>query len=337
MPCRNYNRFKSSLSVALLMSKISQTQKIIHILQAKPLKTFGAREIAEAIVTQYSEDYLEKRENPRFVDDRAFISQIVAEIGAQKDALLKNPHIFWQDKPRPRVYWYDPDKTQSQTIVDKNKEDEASNEVNSLIETNNSVNNDVLTEHQLYPLLVEYLKSELNLFCQRIDEKRSKNQRGNGGNQWLHPDIVAMQPVDKDWNELVRACVQKGGGQRVRLWSFEVKKELNSSNVRMSFFQAVSNSSWANEGYLVATNIANNIDQELRMLSALHGIGVILLNPENPSESEIFLPAIARPEIDWQSVNRIVVENDDFKNFVDLVSTYYQTGRTRSQDWNRVL
>lgn len=308
------------------MSKISQSQKIINFLQAHPLTRFGAREIAKDIIEKYPEDYLEKRDNPRFADDRAFISQIVAEIGAQKESLVKNPHIFWQDKPRPRVYWYDPDKTQSQTIVDKNQEDEA----------NNSVNNMVLTEHQLYPLLVDYLKSELNLFCQRIDEKRSKNQRGNGGNQWLHPDIVAMQPVDKDWNELVRACVQKGGGQRVRLWSFEVKKELNSSNVRMSFFQAVSNSSWANEGYLVATNIANNIDQELRMLSALHGIGVILLNAENPSESEIFLPAVARPEIDWQSVNRIVVENDDFKNFVDLVSTYYQTGRTRGQDWNKV-
>jgi hypothetical protein len=318
------------------MSKISQSQKIINFLQAHPLTRFGAREIAKDIIEKYPEDYLEKRDNPRFADDRAFISQIVAEIGAQKESLVKNPHIFWQDKPRPRVYWYDPDKTQPQTIVDKNQEDEAIDEDKSPIETNSLVNNMVLTEHQLYPLLVEYLKSELNLFCQRIDEKRSKNQRGNGGNQWLHPDIVAMQPVDKDWNELVRACVQNGGGQRVRLWSFEVKKELNSSNVRMSFFQAVSNSSWANEGYLVATNIANNIDQELRMLSALHGIGVILLNPENPSESEIFLPAIVRPEIDWQSVNRIVIENSDFKNFVELVSTYYQIGLIRSQDWNKI-
>jgi hypothetical protein len=145
-----------------------------------------------------------------------------------------------------------------------------------------------------------------------------------------------MQPVDKGWDDLVRTCVKHGGGQRVRLWSFEVKRELNGANVRKSFFQAVSNSSWANEGYLVATNIANSIDQELRMLSALHGIGVILLNPENPSESEIFLPAIAKLEIDWQSVNRIVVENEDFKDFVELVSTYYQTGRIRGIDWNRV-
>ena len=170
----------------------------------------------------------------------------------------------------------------------------------------------------------------------RIDEKRSKNSYGKGGNQWLHPDIVAMQPVDKEWNDLVRNCAKLGSGQTVRLWSFEVKKELNSSNVRKSFFQAVSNSSWANEGYLVATSISDAVgEQELRMLSQLHGIGVILLNPQNPTESEMMLPATARAEVDWQSVNRILTENEDFKDYIDLVSTYFQTGRVRVKDWNK--
>jgi len=160
----------------------------------------------------------------------------------------------------------------------------------------------VLSELELYPFLIDFLKIEYKLYCQRIDDKRSKNQRGAGGNQWLHPDIVAMQAIDKEWHELVRTCVQEGEGRRVRLWSFEVKKELNSSNIRSSFFQAVSNSSWANEGYLVTTSITDNIEQELRMLSALHGIGVIILDTENPSESEIFLPAKSRAEIDWQTL-----------------------------------
>jgi len=194
-----------------------------------------------------------------------------------------------------------------------------------------------LSEHDLYPILIEYLKSELKLYCQRINEKRSKNSRGSGGNQWLHPDIVAMQPIDKEWNELIRSCVKQGAGQRVHLWSFEVKKELNGANVRKSFFQAVSNSSWANEGYLVAVSISDSkVEQELRMLSSLHGIGVVLLNPENPSESEMMLPAKSRSEVDWQSVNRILVENVDFKDYIELVSTYYQTGRVRARDWNKV-
>ncbi|MCK5819339.1 MAG: HrgA protein [Psychromonas sp.] len=310
------------------MSKLSQSQKIVDLLKANPNQKLNARHIAEQIVRSYPEDYRDKRQNPRFPDEKAFISQLVAEIGSKKDQLVKNDkHVFWQDKPRPRVYWYNPEKVvgEIEPEIDENE----SVSVSSIAET-------TFSEHDLYPILIDYLKTELNLYCQRIDEKRSKNSRGSGGNQWLHPDIVAMQPVDKEWNELIRSCIKQGAGQSVRLWSFEVKKELTGSNARKSFFQAVSNSSWANEGYLVATSISDSsVEQELRMLSALHGIGVILLIPENPSESEMMLPAKSRADVDWQSVNRILVENADFKNYIELVSTYYQTGRVRSRDWNK--
>lgn len=314
------------------MAKLSQTQRIVNFLKENPGERFSARKIAASITSAYAEDYAEKRSNPRFSDEKAFMAQIVAEIGAQKDLLLrKSKHVFWQDKPRPRVYWYDPDNlvgAVKESVLEGEDEDEVDVASSSV---------SVLSEHDLYPILIDYLRSEHRLYCQRIDEKRSKNKRGAGGNQWLHPDIVAMQTVDKEWNELIRSCVKHGTGQSVRLWSFEVKKQINGSNVRKSFFQAVSNSSWANEGYLVATSISDGVvEQELRMLSALHGIGVILLNLENPSESDMTLPARARAEIDWQSVNRIVEENSDFKDYVELVSTYYQTGRVRNRDWNKI-
>lgn len=313
------------------MSRLSQSQKIVELLKANPNQKFNARQIAEQIVQSYPEDYRDKRQNPRFADEKAFISQVVAEIGSQKDQIVKNDaHVFWQDKPRPRVYWYNPEKIVGQIEPEIDEIEEDNIEVTTIPETI------TFSEHDLYPILIDYLKTELNLYCQRIDEKRSKNSRGTGGNQWLHPDIVAMQPVDKEWNELIRSCVKQGAGQSVRLWSFEVKKELTGSNARKSFFQAVSNSSWANEGYLVATSISDSsVEQELRMLSALHGIGVILLNPENPSESEMMLPAKSRADVDWQSVNRILVENADFKDYIELVSTYYQTGRVRARDWNK--
>lgn len=312
------------------MSRLSQSQKIVELLKANPNEKFNARQIAEQIVDSYPEDYRDKRQNPRFADEKAFISQVVAEIGSQKDQIVKNDtHVFWQDKPRPRVYWYNPDKVVGEILPEIDESEDDTPEVSTIAESS-------FSENDLYPILIDYLKTELNLYCQRIDEKRSKNSRGSGGNQWLHPDIVAMQPVDKEWNELIRSCVKQGAGQSVRLWSFEVKKELTGSNARKSFFQAVSNSSWANEGYLVATSISDSsVEQELRMLSALHGIGVILLNPENPSESEMMLPAKSRAEVDWQSVNRILVENADFKDYIELVSTYYQTGRVRARDWNK--
>lgn len=315
------------------MAKLSQTKKVAEFLKKSPKQRFNARQIAEAIVDAYPEDYAEKRSNPRFENDKAFITQIVAEIGAQKDAISKtSKHIYWQDKPRPRVYWYDAERQLElveETDLDSDEEDATTQALTP-------PSSKTLSEHDLYPTLIDYLWSEHKIYCQRIDEKRSKNSRGSGGNQWLHPDIVAMQPMDKEWHELIRSCVKQGAGQSVRLWSFEVKKELNGSNVRKSFFQAVSNSSWANEGYLVATSISDsNVEQELRMLSSLHGIGVILLNPENPSESDMLLPSKPRAEVDWQSVNRILVENADFKDYVELVSTYYQTGRVRIRDWNK--
>jgi len=312
------------------VSRLSQSQKIVELLKANPNEKFNARQIAEQIVDSYPEDYRNKRQNPKFADEKAFISQVVAEIGSQKYQIVKNDtHVFWQDKPRPRVYWYNPDKLVGEILPEIDESEDDTPEVSTIAESS-------FSEHDLYPILIDYLKTELNLYCQRIDEKRSKNSRGSGGNQWLHPDIVAMQPVDKEWDELIRSCVKQGAGQSVRLWSFEVKKELTGSNARKSFFQAVSNSSWANEGYLVATSILDSsVEQELRMLSALHGIGVILLNPENPSESEMMLPAKSRAEVDWQSVNRILVENADFKDYIELVSAYYQTGRVRTRDWNK--
>lgn len=319
------------------MSKLSQTQKVAEFLKTYPNKKFNAREIAEFIIQKYPEDYDQKRKNDRFESEADFLQQIVREIssGAKTNILKVSPHIHIQDQPRPRQFWFDPHTIYE---VDHNINSDISESLLDSLEPEINlpiIKSGNLSEHDLYPILTEFLKSELNLYCLRIDEKRSKNSRGQNGNQWLHPDIVAMQPLDKHWNELVKSCVKHSSGQNVRLWSFEVKKELNSSNIRSSFFQAVSNSSWANEGYLVATSIStSDVEDELRMLSALHGIGVILLTPENPTESEILLPARRRTEVDWQSINRIVNENADFKNFIELVSIYYQTGRIRTQDWN---
>lgn len=311
--------------------KLSQPQKVVNFLKSNQNQKFTAREIAQAIILERPTDYIEKRNNPRFSSDEEFLNQIVAEIGAHKNAILKiEPRIQMQDKPRPRLYWFDINfqTDENNLVLEKN---DAENEV-IIIEQSKAH-----TEHDLYPILIEYLSSQLNLNCLRIDEKKSSNKRGFNGNQWLHPDLVAMQALDQDWNSSIRNCVKLGSGQNVLLWSFEVKKIIDNTNLRSSFFQAVSNSSWANEGYLVAESIAPNpiLMEELQMLSALHGIGFILLNTENPSESDILLPARRKPNVDWQSVNRIVVENADFKNFIDLVSMYYQTGLIRPREWNR--
>jgi hypothetical protein len=71
-------------------------KKIVELLKANPNQKLNARQIAEQIVESYPEDYREKRQNPRFPDEKAFISQVVAEIGSQKDQAIKNDaHVFW--------------------------------------------------------------------------------------------------------------------------------------------------------------------------------------------------------------------------------------------------
>lgn len=304
--------------------------RVKEFLKANPNKRFSDKQIAEAILAE-DQDYRVQRENAHSNPKKTLVVQVASEISSGKDKIsIIGENIFRQSKPSPRVHWYNPNKTwKGEETKAKMVESQCENKIKPT--TNHSI-----SEQELYPFLIEYLKSELNLYCQRIDEKRSKNSYGSGGNQWLHPDIVAMQPIDKGWNSLIRNCVKQGAGQSVRLWSFEVKKELNRANARKSFFQAVSNSSWANEGYLVATAISDSkVNRELRMLSSLHGIGIIILNPYSPSESAIILPAKSRPEVDWQSVNRILEENVDFKDYIELVSTYYQTGRVRAKDWNK--
>lgn len=316
------------------MSRLSQTQKIASWLMENPNQKFTAREIAQAIIKRYPEDYQEKRLNDRFVSEQDFIQQIVAEIGAQKDQIIKkNKKIRWQDKPKPRVYWFDDTRTMG--LVNSLVADDLA-DIEYEADKQQQVKQAQLTEHDLYPLLIRYLASELKLYSMRIDEKRSSNRYGMNANKWLHPDIVAMEPIAETWDQLVRTCVLKGDGQSVRLWSFEVKRSMTRANVREYFFQAVSNSTWANEGYLVCTSIAGDgTEDELRMLSALHGIGVIVLNTKDLSESEILIPARAKTDIDWQTVNRLVVENGDMKEFIDLVSNYYETGRLRVKDWNK--
>ncbi len=190
-------------------------------------------------------------------------------------------------------------------------------------------------EELMYPMLTEYLEEVFDLKSMRIDEKRSKNNRGQGGNTWLHPDIVAMQPMPQNMSRIVKNCISNSSGPKMRLWSFEVKLELNVSNIRKCFFQAVSNSSWANEGYLVTNRIKDETTaEELRMLSALHGIGVIVLDTINPINSSIVLPANPKPDVDWKSVDRIVKENKDFVEYIESVDTYLQTGKVRDGDWD---
>ena len=272
-----------------------------------------------------------KQSNPIYDTTEKLITQLAAEIGGERTVAAKKAcqNVVTRDRPRPRIYFWDENLALKTVDLQTDSEDLGAPNVNMPFVVQN------FSEYDLYPLLIEFLNKDLGLYCQRIDERKSKNSHGNGGNHWLHPDVVALEPLDQGWNEIVRNCVRSGNHSSVRLWSFEVKKHLTKGNVRKYFFQAVSNSSWANFSYLVATGLNSDVEAELQILSSLHGIGVLILDTESLFDSQILIPAQERNNVDWQSVNRIVAENSDFHHYIEQVGIYNQTGRLIQSVWNK--
>ena len=117
-----------------------------------------------------------------------------------------------------------------------------------------------------------------------------------------------------------------------------MKKSLNFENLREYYFQAVSNSSWANEGYLVTLDIdeSDEFMDEIRRLNNAFGIGVIKLNSINIAESEIVFPAKVNELLDWDTINRLIEDNIDFKEFTETISDTSKTDKI-SKEYDEVL
>jgi hypothetical protein len=253
------------------------------------------------------------------------VQQLVAEIGSRRPDLQKRDPNLKTTEGRPRKYYY---STMSDVA-------EVAAAEGIVVAARADGSEAKLGENALYPLLSQYLWEEFGVYSKRIDERRSSNKRGPNGNRWLYPDVVGMEDLGAEWHQEVRDCVSQYADKRTKLWSFEAKLLINRSNVRECFFQAVSNSSWANFGYLVTAEIeGQDTLKELRMLFAAHGIGLIKLDADNPAESQVLIPARERDEIDWDMTNRLATENRDFLEYVKLVKQFYQTGEARLADWD---
>ena len=234
---------------------------IIDFLKNNAEKKYTTKQIAEWIFETYPDRCREKKERSRATNhpidsDKALLQQISAEVGARRVRIQKKEPQIKIIESHPYKYYY----TKQSDANEAKKVEEKSN-----------VTQTIPLECNLYPMLIEYLKTEHGLYVKRIDEKKSTNKRGLKGNEWLYPDLVALEDLASEWSGKVTECAKRYGDKKAKLWSFEVKREITIANVRSTFFQAVSNSSWANFGYLVATELEEKAKKELRMLSSLHG------------------------------------------------------------------
>lgn len=223
--------------------------------------------------------------------------------------------IFTQVSKRPATFYLKNEKVED-NVIEVSKE-----------ETSRYNERDL---HKLLSSFV-YVSPEFRCMTKTIyHEKTSKSKKGY--NQWLHPDIVGIHfPFDDYSNETLK-LQQMIGCSQYKLYSFEMKIELNFSNLREYYFQAVSNSSWAHEGYIVALNIdeEESFQSELRRLNNAFGIGVIKLNAENISQSEVILNAKYNENLDWDTIDRLS-ENPIFKQFISDIKDDAEVGKIKSQ------
>lgn len=168
-------------------------------------------------------------------------------------------------------------------------------------------------ERDLHKLLSSYLKNSA-IYSKTIFHEESKS--GMDNNQiWTHPDMVGIRFLKLQTKESQNFLKAINRIDTFKISSYEIKKEINSdSELKKAFFQAVSNSSWANYGYLVAFEFSDSLTEEIERLNQAFGIGVIELNA-NPYQSKILFQATYR-DLDFKTIDKLCKMNEKFKNFI---------------------
>lgn len=197
-------------------------------------------------------------------------------------------------------------------------------------------------ERKLHPLLAyfAYTNTSFNrgkqVYTKTIFHEKSKH---NSLNEWVHPDMVGFySPID-DWNDKLLEFNKTTNKTAIRLYSFELKKQIDRSNYRENFFQAVSNSSWANEGYLVTCAVQQDDDllSELERLSASFGIGVIVLDLDDIDSSSVLFPSRPKDYLDWETMNKLCEQNPDFETFIDDVQRDYAGKKIHPSEYESII
>lgn len=197
-------------------------------------------------------------------------------------------------------------------------------------------------ERDLHPLLSYFAYSNpafnrgRNIFTKTIFHEKSKK---SGYNEWLHPDLVGFYLPIEEWNENLIEFNRLSDNNALKLFSFELKKSINKSNYRENYFQAVSNSSWAHEGYLVATEITQDDDllAELERLTMSFGIGIIQLELKDIDSSKVLFAAKQRPSLDWETMNKLTEQNKDFNKFIKDVKIDFNSKVIHKSEYDSII
>ncbi len=170
-------------------------------------------------------------------------------------------------------------------------------------------------ERSLHKLFCSYLRTR-SIYAKTIFHEKSSS-RVDSAQKWVHPDIVGVQ-FEEFKNDatlsLLKATEPK---ETVHLYSYELKRKIESDyQLKQYYFQALSNSNWANFGYLVAFEISDGLDEEMERLNNAYGIGIIQMQDGNWT---ILYPAREKA-LDYNTIEKLNNLNRDFCTFIDKIS-----------------
>ncbi len=189
-------------------------------------------------------------------------------------------------------------------------------------------------ERDLHPLLVTYLKNyniqAKTIFHEKSASRKDKNQK------WVHPDMVGIEflKLENKSSQSLQWTINRN--DTFKLISYELKKEINTDyELKEAFFQTVSNSSWANHGFLAAFYINESLHDEIKRLSEAFGIGVIELKA-NPFESKQIFPSKYK-ELDFKTIDKLCEINKEFETFIKLTEKIMSADAKYREDAERGL
>lgn len=166
-------------------------------------------------------------------------------------------------------------------------------------------------ERSLHRLLSNWLSGN-NILSKTIFHEESKKDQAQ---KWVHPDMIGVE-FNEFQESATRALLKTAETKEyISLYSYELKRYIeNDHQLKEYFFQTLSNSSWANYGYLVAFEINEDVMEEMERLNRSFGIGVIQLSPYDNTTTILF-PA-RKNELDYYTIDKLCRINSGFKNFI---------------------
>jgi len=271
--------------------------------------------------------------------EKGFTKKLLTEGKTPWQSLGARIYVDIRDNPKSKLIKVGKNPARFFLASKKDEIKDISNEVIDKKESKSSQ----YKERDLHPVLTYFAYADLAftherpIYTKTIFHEKS-TQTGYQG--WTHPDIVGFSTPIEEWSADVLDFNEMTDKNALSVFSFELKKSITKTNYRESFFQAVSNSSWANQGYLVTAEIPDDNEElmgELDRLSSSFGIGIIHLNLSDIAESKVIYPAQIKKQLDWETINKIATQNSDFNNFLKSMKIDIRARKIHRSEYDEVV